>query len=114
MTEDSIDFLMCRMFYTNVRHYVRVEFVSSEGVKFDDFLRAAAETFNFNTESFDYFVDQDGYKIDRKDFINVITSDAYRNSFAVGVILQKGALVFISSVSSGKLISEIYFDLLRW
>ncbi|KAG4068859.1 hypothetical protein HA402_005007 [Bradysia odoriphaga] len=85
----TVDFLMCRMFHKNTRHFVKVKFASHNGVRFNDFLRAASETFNFNPSSFGHFVDQDGYIIDSKDFINVIASDAYRSGFAVGVILRK-------------------------
>ncbi|XP_037025004.1 uncharacterized protein LOC119066561 [Bradysia coprophila] len=85
----TVDFLMCRMFHKNMRHFVKVKFPSSNGVRFNDFLRAASETFNFNPSSFDHFVDQDGYIIDSKDFMNVIASDAYRSGFAVGVVLRK-------------------------
>lgn len=115
MAEDTYDFLMCRMFHKNIRRYVKVEFLSSIGLHFNDFLRAgmtfepcehlnnyirwfkklkiiatASKTFDFNISSFDHFVDQDGYRIESKDFINVITSDACRNNFAVGFILSRG------------------------
>lgn len=69
----------------------------------------ASDTFKFNRTLFDHFVDQDGYIIQRDDFINVIASDAYRNSFAVGVILRKGWYVMSFLDDSKNL-----FTLQRW